>query len=463
MIREICFEEKGREKLEKGIKKLCELCICDGNILVDGHYSIAAGELAPKIEGEDKWENQGIRLLGDAISEINAKVGCGTKEAAQFTLALLTSCKKRIAALDNPILFARQLKKSAEKITERIRQNTQLQQRKETEDVWEEEMVTLLKKGMEYGDVVIKASLSTQTKLELVEGMRIPNSMLTGKGGTYSAVYVLVIDKKMDSFEEILPILEKLGEGKLFLFAKEITGEALQLLKINVKKGILNVWAENVPGIGQRQRDWMEDVAMYTGTTVYHEYSMEQIKTMDISSLGYLEQMDINSDSITIKAKQRNGADRETYLAKIKERIEKPDTNYIDQQMLRDRLAAFQNITPILYIGGDSNLEIQEKIKRAECTYAQMKSIARMGVVARHIFFYETEDSAEQMLLDEILNCYGEDEWIGVELLVLSLKKITSLLYLWMTAGAVLVSTDYDREDIELMKSGVDVDRIRGY
>lgn len=463
MIRDICFEEKGREKLEKGIKKLCELCICDGNILVDGHYSIATAELASKIEGEDKWENQGIRLSGDAISEINARVGCGTQEAAQFTLKLMASCKKRIAALDNPILFARQLKKSAEKIIERIRQNIQLQQTEETEDVWEEEMVTLLKKGMECGDVVIKSSLYTQSKLELVEGMRISNSLLTGEKGTYSAVHVLVIDKKMDSFEEILLILEKLGKEKLFLFAKEITGEALQLLKINVKKGILNVWAENVPGIGQRQRDWMEDVAMYAGTTVYHEYSMEKLKTMDISSLGYLEQMDINSESITIKAKQRNEADREAYLAKIKERIEKPNTNYIDQQMLRDRLAAFQNITPILHVGGDSNLEIQEKIKRAECTYAQMKSIARMGVVARDIFFYETEDSAEQMLLDEILNCYGEEEWIGAELLVLSLKKITSLLYLWMTAGAVLVSTDYDREDIELIKNGVDVDRIRGY
>ncbi len=68
---------------------------------------------------------------------------------------------------------------------------------------------------------------------------------------------------------------------------------------------------------------------------------------------------------------------------------------------------------------------------------------------------------AEAILVNVINQSIKEPE-ISAWLLALIIRKSCSLLYLWLTTGAVLVSSGYDREDMELIKSGIDVERLRG-
>ena len=65
-----------------------------------------------------------------------------------------------------------------------------------------------------------------------------------------------------------------------------------------------------------------------------------------------------------------------------------------------------------------------------------------------------------QLLRKSLCSCVAGDE-ISAWLLELITRKVSGLVAMWLTTGAVMISTGYDREDRELIKSGVDIESLR--
>jgi chaperonin GroEL len=149
-------------------------------------------------------------------------------------------------------------------------------------------------------------------------------------------------------------------------------------------------------------------------------------------------------------------------ITAIKKRIGDPKTNYFDKQKLRERIAALNGSAPVIYAGGDTLFQSREEKRRIEYAVAYAQTIERYGVFRKKDLLTISSRSEAEEILAEAINKSINNEDISTWLLVLMIQKVCGLMVMWLTTGAVMVSTGYDREDLELIKNGVDVERLRG-
>ena len=116
---------------------------------------------------------------------------------------------------------------------------------------------------------------------------------------------VLVHEKKLSAFNDLLPIIEKVHEQKgksLLIIAENIEGEALNLLTLNKINGVMNVAAVKAPGFGDRRKAMLEDIAIMTGGTAVMEDGAITLDTLSINDLGTCTRVEITKDNTTLIA-----------------------------------------------------------------------------------------------------------------------------------------------------------------
>ena len=100
------------------------------------------------------------------------------------------------------------------------------------------------------GVITVEESKSMDTYLNVVEGMQFDRGYLS----SYMAndpekmetvlenPYILIVDKKITQFKEMLPILEQVTqkEKKLLIIAEDIEPEVLSTLVVNKLRGIID-------------------------------------------------------------------------------------------------------------------------------------------------------------------------------------------------------------------------------
>lgn len=464
MIRQIKYED-GKSKMADGIRSLCRALSLEGGILVKGAYSFSAAEVAKELEGEDLFFNQGIRLACAAISEINEVTGCGTKETARMMGSLLSVCERKAASGINPVFLAKDLKHAAASLEATVMTGSFSSRQSKNELIQQitkdPETARMILRGTEAGELVVKESMYAITRLEITRGMRLDSPLSVGESGTFTEVLVLIINRTLSSFTELYPLLHKLGQQKLFILADQIEGEALTLLSANVKQDRLHVWAMKAPGMGRRKEDIMGDVAALTDTRVFdglYPWGLEEIpvqmlgKAKVLTAAGHYTVIDGDVDRDMVRNR----------ITDIKNRIGDPGTNYYDKQKLRERIAALNGTAPVIYAGGDTLFQSREEKRRIEYAVAYAQTIERYGIFRIKDLIPVSLGSEAEKILREVISKSQNNEEISAWLLVLMIQKVCGLMVMWLTTGAVMVSTGYDREDLELIKNGVDVERLRG-
>ena len=463
MIREIKFED-GKEKVAEGMKSLCQVLSYEGQVLVNGAYSFSAIEVAGKIEGSDLFFNQGVRLAAEAIGEVNQAAGCGTKESACLMERLLSHCEKKAASGVSPVLLAKELKQAAGALEAHIREKTVPPTKTKVELVEEitkdEEIAKMIIRGSKEGEVVVKESMFAGTRLEITRGMRLDGSLSVGKEGAVSDVAILILKRPLTSFKSIYPLLEKLGNQNLFVLADEIDGEALTLLNTNVKQSRIHVRAMRAPGMGKRKEDLLEDAAAYMDTVAFDGFYPCALEEVSPAMLGRAKTVTSERTYTILEGTLFNNRIQKRIEA-IKDRIGDPKTNYYDKQKLRERIAGLKGSAPVIYTGGYTLVQSKEEKRRIESAVAYAQTIEQYGIFRKEDIMNFLPGSESEKFLAETIRQTTKKPEISSWLLVLMLQKVCGLIAIWLTTGAVMVSTGYDREDLELIKSGVDIERLR--
>src|SRR5690606_12706818 len=220
------------------------------------------------------------------------------------------------------------------------------------------------------GVITVEEAKGTDTTVDVVEGMQFdrgfqspyfvtnPEKMIT----ELENPYILLVEKKISSMKELLPVLEPVAQaGKsLLIISEEVDGEALATLVVNKLRGSLKIAAVKAPGFGDRRKAMLEDIAILTGGQVISEERGFTMENATLEMLGTAEKVTIDKDNNIIV----NGAGEESQIKgrvnQIKAQMESTTSDY-DREKLQERLAKLAGGVAVLYVGAASEVEMKEK------------------------------------------------------------------------------------------------------
>lgn len=229
-----------------------------------------------------------------------------------------------------------------------------------------------------------------KTELSVVEGMQFDRGyaspyMMTNPDKMDAVLedpLILITDKKISVFQDLLPVLEqvvKSGRG-LFIIAEEVEGEALTALVLNKLKGAIKCVAVKAPGYGDRRKAMLEDIAILTGATVISSDLGYEIKDATLDMLGSAKMVQVDKDNTTIVDGAGDPALIKQRVAAIQHQIAESTSDY-DKEKLQERLAKLSGGVAVVRVGAATEVEMKERKLRIEDALAATRAAVEEGIV----------------------------------------------------------------------------------
>ena len=411
MAKLIAYDEEARRGLERGMNQLADavkvtLGPKGRNVVLEKSWGAPTitndgVSIAKEIELEDPYEKIGAELVKEVAKKTDDIAGDGTTTATVLAQALVKEGLRNVAAGANPIALKRGIDKAVAKVVE-----TLLGQAKEIETKEQiantaaisaadpaigELIAEALDKVGKEGVITVEESNTMGLELELTEGMRFDKGFISPYFVTDAErqetvledPYILLINSKISSVKDLLPLLEKvIQSGKpLAIIAEDVEGEALAVLVVNKLRGSFKSVAVKAPGFGDRRKAMLEDMAILTGGQVISEEVGLKLETAGLDLLGQARKVVVTKDETTIV---EGAGDAERIAGRVKQiraEIENSDSDY-DREKLQERLAKLAGGVAVIKAGAATEVELKERKHRIEDAVRNAKAAVEEGIVA---------------------------------------------------------------------------------
>ncbi len=411
MAKQIMFDDQARKKILSGVDKLSRtvkitLGPSGKNVILQKSFggpqvTKDGATVSKEIELEDPFENMGAKILNEVAKKTNDAAGDGTTTATVLAEALLKAGEKHLTAGVNPMHLRKGIEKGVEAVSKALNDLARkVEKREDTEQVAtisannDPEIGKLLAEAVDRvgneGVITVEEGQEMETRLEFVEGMQFdkgyisPYFITDPKNMTCELenAAVLIVDKKISSIREFIPILEKVATaGKaLLVVAEDVEGEPLATLVINRLKGILRCCAVKAPGFGDRRKAMLEDLAILTGGKVVSEDLGLKLENIQLSDLGQAKKVIVEKDTCTVVEGAGTIEKIQARINQIRAQIEKTTSDY-DREKLQERLAKLVGGVAVIKVGATTEAEMKEKKARVEDALNSTRAAVEEGIV----------------------------------------------------------------------------------
>ena len=411
MSKIIAFEEEARRGLERGMNQLADavkvtLGPKGRNVVLEKKWGAPTitndgVSIAKEIELEDPYEKIGAELVKEVAKKTDDVAGDGTTTATVLAQALVREGLRNVAAGANPIALKKGIDKAVAAVTAQLLADAKEVETKEqiaatasisaADPAIGQLIAEALDKVGKEGVITVEESNTFGLELELTEGMRFDKGYISPyfvtdaerQEAELDDPYVLIVNSKVSSIKDLLPLLEKVTQsGKpLVIISEDVDGEALATLVVNKIRGIFKSVAVKAPGFGDRRKAMLQDIAILTGGQVISEEVGLKLDTATLDLLGRARRVVVTKDETTIVEGAGDADQIAGRVAQIRSEIERSDSDY-DREKLQERLAKLAGGVAVIKAGAATEVELKERKHRIEDAVRNAKAAVEEGIVA---------------------------------------------------------------------------------
>jgi chaperonin GroEL len=447
MAKLIEYSSEARAKLKKGVDQLARavkvtLGPKGRNVVINKKFGAPTVTkdgvtVAKEIELEDPMENMGAQMVKEVASKTSDDAGDGTTTATVLAQSIFGEGLKNVTAGANATEIRRGIDEAVKVVVDELKKlSKDVEGKNEIAQVGaisannNMTIGQLLSDAMEKvgneGVITVEEAKSTETLLDVVEGMQFDRGYLSpyfvtdpeNMEAVMEDAMILIHDKKISNMKDLLPILEKSAQtGKpLLIVAEDIEGEALATLVVNKIRGTLKVCAVKAPGFGDRRKAMLEDIAILTGGRVISEETGFKLENAVLSDLGTAKRIVIDKENSTIVEGAGKKEDIKGRISQIKKQIENTTSDY-DKEKLQERLAKLAGGVAVIKIGAATEVEMKEKKALVEDALHATRAAVEEGIVpGGGVAYLRTMVALDKLKLDG-------DQQIGVNIIRRSLEE----------------------------------------
>lgn len=437
------FGQEARDKLVKGVTLMYD-AVCSTLSPKGRNVAIARQFGAPivvhdgvtvakEVKSPDDFVQMGINLVREAAQKTNEEAGDGTTTSTLIAYEFVTRGLELVKKGMNPMILRSQLYAALEEVKPQL---AKLSKPVKTQEDLERvatissadetigKMVgeAVFKVGRD-GLVSVEESGTYETYVSYTEGMTIDK----GYSSPYFATntqrmeavinkpVIAIVDKTISVQRELVPLVETmLANGKKdIVIIGEVKGDALGVLVNNKMRGNINALVIEPPGYGDNRRDYLEDLAILTGATVFSKelgLDAEQFAhAFDVDWLGTAEKI-IATKKTTMVIK---GAGNKTAIANQIKKIRlhlKNAESLTERERLEERLAKMTTGVAVVKVGAKTEIEAREKLERVKDAVGSATAALQEGIVPgsgvtfMNIAKAVKADNPGALLMKEVLN-----------------------------------------------------------
>ena len=410
--KQVLFRSHAREKVLRGAAQLADavritLGPKSKSVLIQKKWGapIVCNDgvtIAKEMELEDPEENLGAQMLRQAAEKTGDLVGDGTSTATILAHAIYADGLRNVAAgasaidlkrgLDRALSVAvNSLKGMAKPVSSRKEKAQVATVSAHNDPAIGELVADAMEKVGGDGVITVEESKTTETTLEVVEGLQFDRGYLSPYFVTDSSAmeavledaYILVCDRKLNIIKDIIPLLEQVAKaGKPILFITEdIEGEALATLIVNQMRGVLKSAAVKAPGFGDRRKAMLQDIAILTGGQVISEELGIKLEDVELKQLGRAKRIEVGKEETTVIDGAGETKGIEARVKNIRQQIDEATSDY-DKEKLQERVAKLAGGVALIKVGAATEVEMKEKKARVEDALHATRAAVEEGIVA---------------------------------------------------------------------------------
>jgi len=409
--KQILFRSAAREKILRGATQLADavrvtLGPRSKSVLIERKWGapIVCNDgvtIAKEFDLKDPEENLGARMLRQAAEKTGDMVGDGTSTATILAHAIFADGVRNVVAGASAIDIKRGLDRGAKRVVEALRalsrpvktskEKAQVATISAHNDPTIGDMVAkaMDKVGNE-GVITVEESKTTETALEVVEGMQFDRGFQSPyfitnpekMEAVLEDAQILISDRKISVLKDMLPLLEQVAKSAqpLLVVAEDVEGEALATLIVNQIRGALKSCAVKAPGFGDRRKAMLEDIAVLTGGSVVSEELGLKLEHVTLAQLGRAKRIVVDKDTTTIIGGAGDRKNIDARIEQIRREIDKTTSDY-DREKLQERLAKLSGGVAVVRVGAPAESEMKAKKEAFDDAISATKAAVAEGIV----------------------------------------------------------------------------------
>jgi chaperonin GroEL len=405
------FRAAAREKILRGAEQLADaVSVTLGpkskSVLIQRRWGspIVCNDgvtIAKETDLPDPEENLGAQMLRQAAEKTGEAVGDGTSTSTVLAYTIYADGLRNVVAGASAVDLKRGLDQGLKVAVEALRglsrpvttrlEKAQVATISAHNDSGMGELVAdAMERVGEEGVITVEESRTTETELEVVEGMQFDRGYISPYFVTDAEkmevalddVRILLCDRKVASLKDFVPLLERMAKSDrpVLIVAEDVTGEALATLIVNQIRGILRCVAVKAPGFGDRRKAMLEDIAVLTGGQVISEELGLKLEEVTPEQLGRARRVVVDREHTTIVGGDGDVGAIKARAQQIRRQIADARNDY-DREKLEERLAKLSGGIAVIRVGAPSEAEMKARKEALEDAINATKAAVAEGIV----------------------------------------------------------------------------------